>query len=116
MTMKRLKLALLMVIAAFVVSVMTTTVVAADTAKTVTGKSSCGGCTGVVEGCCLLLTDNDGVRWVLRGKSESLKAAFKERKEGKTMTATLAGTPVTKKGDDGKDYKEVKVSKVKAGS
>jgi hypothetical protein len=89
--------------------------VAADTAKTVTGTSSCGGCTGVVKGCCVLLTDKDGVRWVLRGDSKSLKAAFKERHEGKTMTATLTGTPVTKKGKDGKDYKEVKVSEVKIG-
>jgi hypothetical protein len=70
----------------------------------------------VVKGCCVLLTDDDGVRWILRGNSESLKAAFKERHSGKAMTATLAGTPVTKKGKDGKDYKEVKVSDVKIGS
>ena len=89
---------------------------AADTAKTVTGKSSCGGCTGVAKGCCVLLTDKDGICWVLRGDSESLKAAFTERHKGETMTATLAGTPVTKKGKDGKDYKEVKVSEVKVGS
>ncbi len=86
---------------------------AADVPKTVTGKSSCGGCTGVVKGCCLLLTDKDGVRWVLRGESEGLKAAFEKRHSGKTMTATLAGKPVTKKGKDGKDYKEVKASEVK---
>ncbi len=114
--MKALKLSILMVIVAFVVSVMATAAMAADAAKTVTGKSSCGGCTGVVKGCCVLLIDQDGIRWVLRGKSESLKAAFKERHEGKTMTAKLAGTPVTKKGEDGKDYKEVKVSEVKIGS
>ena len=86
---------------------------AAEAAKTISGKSSCGGCTGGVEGCCVLLTDTDGIRWVLRGNSDILKAAFKVRHEGKTMTATLAGTPVTKKGKDGKDYKEVKVSEVK---
>ena len=114
--MKGLKLPILIVIVAFVVSVMATTVVAADTAKTVTGKSSCGGCTGVVKGCCVLLTDKDGERWILRGDSEILKAAFKERHKGKTMTATLAGSPESKKDKDGKEYKEVKVSEVKIGS
>jgi len=88
----------------------------ADTPKTVTGKASCGGCTGVVTGCCVLLTDKDGGRWVLRGDSESLKTAFKDRHTGKTMTATLAATAETKKGLDGKEYKEVKVSDVKVGS
>ena len=114
--MKALKVPILVVIVAFVFNVMTMAVVAADSAQTVTGKSSCGGCSGVVKGCCVMLTDKDGVRWVLRGNSESLKAAFKVRHEDKTMTATLAGTPVTKKGKDGKDYKEVKVSGVKIGS
>lgn len=92
-------------------------VMAAGTPKTVTGKASCGNCSGVVTtGCCVLLTDKDGGRWILRGDSESLKAAFKERKSAKTMTATLAGSPTTKKGQDGKEYKEVKVSDVKIGS
>jgi hypothetical protein len=92
-------------------------VMADDAAKTITGKASCGHCAGVVTGgCCVLLTDDSGDRWVLRGKSESLTAAFGERKSGKTMTATLAGKPVTKKGKDGKEYKEVKVSEVKIGS
>ncbi|MGD0896384.1 MAG: hypothetical protein ABR915_01025 [Thermoguttaceae bacterium] len=86
--------------------------VADDAAKTVTGKSSCGGCTGVAASCCVLLTDKDGGRWVLSGDSESLKAAFKVRSSGKTMTATLAGKPVSKKSSDGKEYKEVKVSEV----
>jgi hypothetical protein len=49
----------------------------------------------------------------LKGNSESLKAAFNERSSGKTMTAKLAGKPVTKKGKDGQEYKEVKVSEVK---
>jgi hypothetical protein len=101
---------------AILVSVMTTAVVAADAAKMITGKATCGGCEGVVKGCCLLLTDDEGGRWILKGNSESLKAAFQERKSGKTVTAKLAGTPVTKKGKDGKDYKEVKVSEVKIGS
>ena len=68
---------------------------------------------GPADGCCLLLTDKDGGRWVLKGNSENLKAAFKERSSGKTMTAKLAGKPVTKKGKDGQEYKEVKVSEVK---
>ena len=89
---------------------------AADAPKTITGKSCCGGCSGVAPGCCVLLTDKDGVRWALKGDSDSLKAAFKTRHGGKTMTATLAGKPVTKKGGDGKDYNEVKVSEVKVGS
>jgi hypothetical protein len=88
----------------------------ADEAKTVSGKSSCGGCDGVVKGCCVMLTDGSGVRWILRGDSPGLKAAFKARHGGKTMTATLAGEPVTKKDGEGKEYKEVKVSGVKAGS
>jgi hypothetical protein len=91
-------------------------VMAADAAKTVSGKSSCGGCAGVVHGCCLMLTDSDGGRWILRGTSESLKAAFDARKDGKTMTATLAGKPVTRKDGAGKEYNEVKVSAVKIGS
>jgi hypothetical protein len=113
--MKRLKLpiVIVIVIVALALSVMAAAVVAADTAKTITGKASCGGCTGVVNGCCLMLTDNDGVRWILRGDNQSLKAAFKSRHSGKTMAATLAGEPVAKKGADGKDYKEVKVSEVK---
>ncbi|MGA2620153.1 MAG: hypothetical protein ABSF26_21250 [Thermoguttaceae bacterium] len=89
---------------------------AADAAKTVSGKASCGGCSGVVKGCCVMLTDDDGGRWVLRGDSASLKAAFGARHSGKTMTATLAGKPDTKKGADGKEYKEVKVSDVKVAS
>ncbi len=87
-----------------------------DEAKTVTGKSSCGGCDGVVKGCCVMLTDDGGLRWILRGDSESLKAAFKARHGGKSMTATLAGKAETKKDKDGKEYKEVKVSEVKVNS
>jgi hypothetical protein len=91
-------------------------VMADDAAKTISGKSNCGGCTGVVQGCCVMLTDSGGIRWVLRGDSECLKEAFKVRHSGKTMTATLTGEPATKKGGDGKEYKEVKVSAVKVGS
>ena len=88
----------------------------ADDAKTITGKSSCGGCSGVAEGCCVMLTDADGGRWILRGECPTLKAAFKARHGGKSMTATLVGEPATKKDKDGKDYKEATVKDVKVAS
>ena len=113
--MNRMKVVVLTAVAAMVLG-LATSAMADDAAKTITGKSTCGGCTGVVKGCCVLLTDSDGVRWILRGDSDSVKAAFAERHSGKTMTATLAGKPTTKKGKDGKDYKEVKVSEVKVQS
>ena len=82
--------------------------------KTISGKSGCSECDGVTkEGHKILLTDKDGTRWVLIGDSDSYKEAFKVRMDGKKMTATYAGDPVTKKGEDGKEYKEVKVSDVK---
>ena len=87
-----------------------------DAAKTVSGKATCGGCSGVVKGCCVMVTDADGARWILRGDKAVLKEAFAARHQGKTVTATLANEPVTKKGKDGKDYKEVKVSDVKVSS
>ena len=87
-----------------------------DAAKTISGKSSCGGCDGVVKGCCVMVTDADGARWILRGDSKILKEAFAARHSGKTMTATLAGKPETKKDKDGKEYKEVKVKDVKVSS
>jgi hypothetical protein len=101
----------LMVVVVLVLS-LGTHAMAADGAKMVTGKSSCGGCSGVTGSCCVLLTDKDGGRWALSGDSDSVKAAFQARHSGKTMTATLAGKPVSKKDGDGKEYKEVKVSKV----
>jgi hypothetical protein len=85
----------------------------ADDAKTITGTSSCGGCSGVSESCSVMLTDKDGAYWVLKGDSDSVKAAFKARHNGKKMTATYSGTPETKKGENGKEYKEVKVTDVK---
>jgi hypothetical protein len=84
-----------------------------DAATTVTGKSSCGGCDGVVKGCCLMLTDADGTRWILRGDDKILKPAFDARHKGKSMTATLAEKPTVKKDSDGKEFKEVKVTEVK---
>jgi hypothetical protein len=88
-----------------------------DAGKTITGKASCGHCSGVVKGgCCVMLTDSAGDHWILRGDSKDLKTAFTARKSGKSMTATYAGEPTTKKGEDGKDYKEVKVKDVKISS
>ena len=107
---------LAVVVAVAIIFSLSAYALAADAPKTITGKSSCGGCTGVVKGCCVLLTDKEGARWVLRGDSESVKAAFIQRHDGKTMTAKLAGKPVTKKSEDGKEYKEVKVSEVKVKS
>jgi hypothetical protein len=98
---------------ALVAALMSGRALAADE-KTVTGKSACAHCSGTIDGgCALMLTATDGTKWVLRGDSDSYKAAMKARTEGKTMTATLAGDAVTKKGADGKEYKEAKVSDVK---
>ena len=88
----------------------------ADASKTVTGKSECATCSGVTAaGHNIMLVDKDGNRWVLVGDSDAYKKAHEVRKAGKTMTATLAGDPVTKKDANGKEYKEVKVSDVKIG-
>lgn len=88
----------------------------AEAAKTVTGKSECATCSGVTAaGHNVMLVDKDGTRWVLVGDSDSYKKAHEVRKAGKTMTATLAGDPVTKKDSTGKEYKEVKVSDIKIG-
>jgi len=82
--------------------------------KTISGKSGCAECDGVTKaGHNIMLIDKDGTRWVLIGDSESYKKAHEVRHEGKTMTATVTSDPVVKKGEDGKDYKEVKVSDVK---
>lgn len=90
---------------------------AAAESKTITGKSACATCEGVTaDGHAILLIDKDGYRWVLLGKGEAYDAAHKVRKEGKTITATLAGDPVVKKDSDGKEFKEVKVSDVKVES
>lgn len=87
-----------------------------EAAKTVTGKSECATCSGVTAGGhSIMLVDRDGTRWVLIGDSDSYKKAHEVRKAGKTMTATLAGEPTTKKDATGKEYKEVKVSDVKIG-
>jgi hypothetical protein len=111
MVMKRMN-ALSMLAAVAVVLALGAFALAEGSAKQVTGKATCGGCSGVCEKCSVMLTDTAGTRWVLTGDSESLKKAFEVRHSDKQMTATLAGEAVTKKGKDGKDYKEVKVSQV----
>ncbi len=88
----------------------------AEAAKTVTGKSECATCSGVTAaGHNVMLVDKEGTRWVLVGEGESYKKAHEVRKAGKSMTATLAGEPTTKKDATGKEYKEVKVSEIKIG-
>ena len=90
---------------------------AEDKTKTVSGKSECATCSGVTaSGHNIMLVDDKGARWVLVGDSDSYKAASKVRKDDKKMTATLAGDPVSKKDENGKEYKEVKVSDVKVES
>jgi hypothetical protein len=113
MAMKGMRLSML---AAAIVLGLGVCAMAAEAAKTVSGKSNCGGCSGVVDGCCVMLTDAEGVRWILRGDNESLKAAFKVRHSGKSMTAKIEGDATAKKGKDGKDYKEVKATEVKIAS
>src|SRR2546427_10972170 len=85
-----------------------------DAPKTVTGKSECATCSGVTAaGHNVMLVDKEGTRWVLVGEGDSYKKAHEVRKAGKSMTATLAGEPTTKKDATGKEYKEVKVSEIK---
>jgi hypothetical protein len=84
--------------------------------QTVTGVSSCGGCSGVADACCVMLTDSSGDRWILRGENDDVKAAFKARHDSKKMTATYSGKPTVKKGEDKKEYKEVTVTAVKVAS
>jgi hypothetical protein len=88
----------------------------AEAAKTVTGKSECATCSGVTSAeHQIMLVDKEGTRWVLVGKGDSYQKAHEVRKAGKTMTATLAGEPVTKKDATGKEYKEVQISDIKIG-
>jgi len=84
--------------------------------KTVTGKSECATCSGVTSAeHQIMLVDKEGTRWVLIGKGDSYKKAHEVRKAGKTMTATLAGEPVTKKDSNGKEYKQVEISDITIG-
>ena len=88
----------------------------ADAHKMVIGKSECATCSGVTTAeHQVMLVDKDGTRWVLVGKGDFYDKAHEVRKAGKTMTATLAGDPVTKKDASGHEYKEVPVSDIKIG-
>ena len=110
--MKRLNV--LFALAVFAAFAFTGATRADSDTKTVTGKSACATCSGVTSaGHAIMLVDSTGQRWVLVGDSDSYKAAHKVRADEKTMTATLAGDPVVKKDELGKEYKEVKVSDVK---
>lgn len=76
-------------------------------AKTVSGTSGCATCEGLTK---------DDTRWVLIAESkdsEAYKKAHKVRQDGKEMTATLAGEPKTKKGEDGKEFKEARITDIK---
>ena len=90
--------------------------VQADDAKTVSGKASCGGCSGVVEGCCVMLTDADGAAGSSAAIPRTSRPPLKPATSGKSMTATIVGEPATKKAKDGKEYKEATVKDVKVSS
>lgn len=67
-------------LAAAVFLVLGTRAMAADATNAVSGKASCGHCSGVVSGkCCVLLTDSNGDRWVLKGQNDILQAAMAEQ-------------------------------------
>jgi hypothetical protein len=88
----------------------------AEAPKKITGKSECATCSGVTTAeHQIMLVDKEGTRWVLVGKGESYQKAHEVRKSGKTMTAVLAGEPITKKDADGKEYKEVQISDITIG-
>ena len=81
--------------------------------KTVSGKSACATCDGVTDaGHNIMLVDGKGTRWVLIGKGDDYKAAHKVRQEGKAMKAQYKAEPKTKKDSDGKEYKEVEITKI----
>lgn len=83
-------------------------------AKTITGTSACATCEGVTaKGHQIMLKTADGTLYVLEGSGEHYKAAHKVRTDGKKMTATLASEATEKKTDDGKAYKEAKISDIK---
>jgi hypothetical protein len=89
----------------------------AKATKTVKGKSSCAQCDGIPTSKKheIMVVDKDGMRWVLLADKDSqgYKEAHKVRKDGKTISAKLAGEPKVQKDENGKEYKEVKVSEVK---
>ena len=86
---------------------------ASSDAKTVSGKSACATCEGVTDaGHNIMIVDGKGTRWVLLGKGEDYKAAHKVRQDGKQMKAQYKAEPKTKKDADGKEYKEVEITKI----
>ena len=81
--------------------------------KTVSGKSACATCEGVTDaGHNIMLVDGKGMRWVLVGQGDDYKAAHKVRQDGKQMKAQFKSEPKTKKDSDGKEYKEVEITKI----
>ena len=81
--------------------------------KTVSGKSACATCEGVTDaGHNIMLVDGKGMRWVLLGKGDDYKKAHDVRQEGKAMKAMYKAEPKTKKDGDGKEYKEVEITKI----
>lgn len=81
--------------------------------KTISGKSACATCDGVTDaGHNIMIVDAKGGRWVLIGKGEDYKAAHKVRQDGKQMKAQYKAEPKTKKDSDGKEYKEVEITKI----
>jgi uncharacterized membrane protein len=81
--------------------------------KTVSGKSACATCDGVTTaGHNIMLVDEKGMRWVLVGSGDDYKKAHGVRSEGKQMKAQYKAQPKAKKDSDGKEYKEVEITKI----
>ena len=81
--------------------------------KTVSGKSACATCDGVTDaGHNIMLVDEKGMRWVLVGSGDDYKKAHGVRSEGKQMKAQYKAQPKAKKDSDGKEYKEVEITKI----
>ena len=81
--------------------------------KTVSGKSACATCDGVTAaGHNIMLVDEKGMRWVLVGSGDDYKKAHGVRSEGKQMKAQYKAQPKAKKDSDGKEYKEVEITKI----
>ena len=86
---------------------------ASKEAKTVAGKSACATCEGVTDaGHNIMLVDEKGMRWVLVGAGDDYKKAHGVRQEGKQMKAQYKAQPKAKKDADGKEYKEVEITKI----
>lgn len=79
---------------------------------TITGRSACASCSSEVQGHDVMLYTEGGIRIVLKGEGPNYKAAHEVRREGKTMTATLAGPITAKKDGADQPYLEAKVAKI----